>query len=108
MESSSDMVSPWSTFDKRDFVDFLQGGHALAGFGQRGIAQEGHTLFARGAANFRGGPLFENHFANALREGQQLMNRSAAAESRAAALEASGAFVKGDAPPLLQAESALG
>ena len=53
------------------------------------------------------GPPVENHFADALGEIQQFVNGAAAAESRAAAFEASGAFVERDVAPVGQSQAAL-
>src|SRR6185503_20134268 len=104
MESRSGIVG---LFDKRDLIDLFQGRDALARFGERRIAQEGHALVAGGAANFGGRAFVENHFADFLGEVEEVVNRAAAAESGAAAFETSRAFVKCDVAPLFRVESAF-
>src|ERR1035441_4333634 len=90
--SLSMIIGPALRLDERDLVDFPQGGDSQAHLFHRRIAQEGHAVFLGGALDLRGGAAVQDHFADAVGEVQQLVNRRTAAEAGAAALEAAGAF----------------
>src|ERR1035441_8583341 len=90
--SLSIIISPALRLDKRDLVDFPQGGDPHPHLFHRRIAQERHAVFLGGALDLRGGAAVQNHLANAVRQVQQFVDRRAAAEAGAAALAAAGAF----------------
>src|ERR1019366_10106703 len=90
--SLSIIISPALRLNKRNFVDFPQGGDSPAHLLHRRIAQESHAVFLGCALDLRRRAAVQDHFANAVRQIQQFVDRRAAAEARAAALEAAGAF----------------
>src|ERR1039457_4584623 len=78
--SLSMIIGPALRLDKRNFVDFPQGGDPPAHLLHRRIAQEGHAVFLGGAFDFRSGAAVQDHFADAVRQIQQFVDRRAAAE----------------------------
>src|SRR5947209_9767258 len=88
-------------------IGFFQGCDSSPHPVERRFAQDRHAFLTRRALDFRCRPPLQNHFANALREVQYLVNRRSSAESRSAALDAAPALVKIEVAPLLQIETAL-
>src|ERR1035438_6111580 len=74
--SLSMIIGPALRLDKRDLVDFPQGGDSPAHLLHRRIAQEGHAVFLGGALDLRGGAAVQDHLANAVRQVQQFVDRS--------------------------------
>src|SRR3984957_11978954 len=80
-------------------IDFAQGGYTRADFGQTRITQEGHAFFARHALNFRRGPAVDNHFADVVRQIEQLGDGRTTAESTAGTLQTASAFIEDHVGP---------
>src|ERR1035438_6441676 len=57
-------INPALRLDKRDLVDFPQGGDSPAHLFDRRFAQEGHAVFLGGALDLRGGAAVQDHLAN--------------------------------------------
>src|ERR1039458_7339939 len=105
--SLSIIISPALRLDKRDLVDFPQGGDPPAHLLHRRFPQEGHAVFPGGALDFRGGAAVQDHLADAVRQVQQFVNRRTSAEACAAALEAAGAFHHRHVAPFIGVEPAF-
>src|ERR1039457_5089363 len=90
--SLSMIIGPALRLDKRNFVDFPQGGDPPAHLLHRRIAQEGHAVFLGGACDFRGGAGVQDHFAEPVPQTLQFVVLRAAADPRAAEHEAAGPF----------------
>src|SRR5579864_7833336 len=80
-----------ASFDEGHLVDFFQGGDAVAHLLDSRFAQERHAFLTSGALDFRGRAFVKNHLADLVTQVQQFVDRAAAAESGAAALQAAGA-----------------
>src|SRR3989304_10632888 len=68
-------------FDKGHFVELAQGGDAGADFLQAGFAQEAHPFLPSRLLDFGGGLLVDDHFADAVAQGEQLAKVYAAARA---------------------------
>ena len=83
-----------------DLVDLLERGEAAADALERRLAQEAHAFLAGQLANFGGGLLFQDDFADGVGQVQQLVDGGSAAEAGSTALDAAGAFAEAEAAPL--------
>jgi len=86
---------------------FLERGDSLRAFSRPTRATEGHSLFARPAANLGAGPPIQNQVADVVAQIEQFGNGAASAESRASALETSFAFIERHIAPLVGNEAAF-
>src|ERR1035437_9132754 len=105
--SLSVIITPALRLNKRDLVDFPQGGDSQAHLFDRRFAQEGHAVFLGGTLDLRRGAPVQDHFADAVGEIEQFVNGGAAAVSGAAAFEAAGTFHEGHVAPFVGVESAF-
>src|SRR5437870_4661301 len=80
-EKTSVIDSTSPLLNECNLVDFFQRCYAGKNLCQRGIAQERHAFVVGGALNFRRGPSFDDHFANVVRQIEQLVNRRSAAKA---------------------------
>src|ERR1035437_3240098 len=100
-------INPALRLNKRNFVDFPQGGDSQAHLFHRRFAQEGHAVFLGGALDLRSRAAVQDHFADAVGEVEQFVNRRPAAEAGAAAFEAAGTFHQRNMAPFIGVETAF-
>src|ERR1035438_796248 len=95
------------SLNERHLVDFPQRGGSLPQLLHRGFAQERHPFFPRRALDLRSRPPVQDHFPDAVRQIQQLVNRRASAEPSPAALKTAGPFHHRNVPPFIRVQAAF-
>src|SRR5215472_4439686 len=88
-------------------VNFLQGRDARKYFRERRLTEKRHAFFVRDSLDFGCRSFFNDHFANPVREIEQLVNCSPAAISGAVALQTTLPFIEGEVAILFDLQTGL-